>query len=148
MSGHEWEISSLNVSAVLACTHTHAHVHTLVGCQGSSGFQRVLWKVLTLANISWCVLFLFAYWVLPQPAPIVRAFYLNVNTIITAGDATAGVSLPVCFVSSVFQCLCVSLWAFPAFLPPVLFNSYHYVSAKWNPFGINFFYPLQMSLFF
>lgn len=55
--------------------------------------------------------FLFAYWVLPQPAPIVRAFYLNVNAIITAGDATAGVSLPVCLVPSVCLsvCLCPSL---------------------------------------
>lgn len=89
---------------------------------------------------------LFAYRVLPQPAPIVRAFNLNVNTIITAGDATAGVSLPVCLVSSV--CLCASLSASPAFLPSVLFNSYHYVSAKWNPFAIHLFYSLQASLFF
>lgn len=35
--------------------------HTLVRCQGSSGFQCVLWKVLTLANISWCGLFFYLH---------------------------------------------------------------------------------------
>lgn len=87
--------------------------------------------------------FLFAYRVLPQPAPIVRAFCLNVNTIITAGDATAGVSLPVCFLSSVFPCLSafLCLSAFAAFPPPVLFNSYHYVcqmESTWNQLFLPF----------
>lgn len=37
----------------------------------------------------------------------------------------------------------------PAFLPSVVFNCYHYVSAEWNPLGIHFFsYHLQASLFF
>lgn len=65
---------------------------------------------------------------LPQPAPIVQHFYANVNTIITAGEATAGVSPPV---RLPFEPL---LLAFPL----VLFNSYHYASAKWNPLYLLF----------
>lgn len=92
------------------CLLARTHAHTLVRCHGSSGFQCVLWKVLTLANISWCGLFfLFAYWLLPQPAPIVRAFYLNVNTIITAGDATAGVYLCLSVLSPLSFCVFVLL---------------------------------------
>lgn len=79
---------------------------------------------------------------LPQPAPIVRAFHLNVNTIITAGDATAGVSLGLSVsipCMSVCRCVRASLSGPPpAFLPSVVFNCYHYVSAKWNPLGIHF----------
>lgn len=80
---------------------------------------------------------------LPQPAPIVRAFHLNVNTIITAGDATAGVSLGLsvsipCMSVCLSVCPCPSISLPPAFLPSVVFNCYHYVSAKWNPLGIHF----------
>lgn len=92
--------------------------------------------------------FLFAYSVLPQPAPIVRAFHLSVNTIITAGDATAGVSLclSVSYRLSVFPASpCSSLSTSSFSFPSVLFNSYHYVSAKWNPLFLAF---TSISIFF
>lgn len=100
--------------------------------EGSSGFQCVQWKVLTPANISWCFLSVWMADAASALAPIVTAFHLNVNTIITAGDATAGISPPVRLLRvSVRLCQ-------PLPLSSVLFNSYHYAPTEWNPFETSF----------
>lgn len=131
--------------------HTRWHTRTiqkhLWAAKGSSGFQRVYeksWRQLIFPD----VFLLFAYWVLPQPAPIVRALRLNVNTIITAGDAPVGVSRPgrlACPARlAASRHISAPRSAPAALLRSVLFNSCHYVPAKWNPLFPPF---LSISIF-
>ncbi len=136
-----------------ACLHTHAHtfiIHKhLWDAKGSSGFQCVLWKVLTLANISWCVLFICILGA-ASAGSYCQSFLFECQHYYysrwcNSRCLSACLSRILCLSFCVF---CASLSVSPAFLPSVLFNSYHYVSAKWNPLGIHFFYPLQASLFF
>lgn len=126
------------------CTHTHIIHKHLWDAKGSSGFQCVLWKVLTLANISWCVLFICILGA-ASASSYCQSFLFECQHYYYSRWCNSRC------LSACLSRICLSpraalsLSASPAFLPSVLFNSYHYVSAKWNPLFLPFCKHLYFS---
>lgn len=118
----------------LNCMHTHTHnTEALVGCKRVKWFSACVWKVLTPANISWCVPFICILGAASAgsychsvPFECQRYYY-------------SGWCNSRCLSARLSRILCPSLRASAprsapaALLRWLLFNSYHYVPAKWNP---------------